>query len=629
MGIRVYRYGLLAPTAQVQRVNEQMRLAHAYYNNLVMLQRGLRNAMRAAETEHGNVKELQAKVAEAKLAYDGARADIRKQRSATRSRSETDEQKKRVFELKDVLIGARLALKEVRFKIRESGDLVQERDRLSEMANAMKRNMREHSGVYWGTYFLIEAAVDAAAKMPLWDGITPQDPHFRRWSGEGRIGVQYSPPTTPEKVFGGDTRLQIDPVDERAWWSKIRGERRRFNRTVLRLRVGSAGSGNREPIFASFPMKMHRPFPKDSFIRGATVHRRMIGPREDWSVTITVETPEGWRAEKGGEGAVAVDLGWRVIDDGIRVAIASDGQELNVSAWDMGGLAKADSLRSIRDSNFNLARERLVRQLAGEGETMISSDQPSPGEPGTSSTITTSPAVAGTVGPPWFAAATRTLSLWRSPARLAALCIRWRDNRFAGDEAAYEALRRWESDDDHLWRWETSQRKKTHRRRRDQYSNFAARLARQYETLVLERFDLRKIATRKDERENEAARSNRHAVAVSELRAVLTNAFEARGGRVVLVEAAYSTLTCSKCQHVNKLDLASSISQTCAACGVQWDQDVNASEVLMQRFIALENEPPESTPAAVTQKKWARAKVATDAKLDRKRARKAEANAAH
>ena len=46
-----------------------------------------------------------------------------------------------------------------------------------------------------------------------------------------------------------------------------------------------------------------------------------------------------------------------------------------------------------------------------------------------------------------------------------------------GEHEAYTALETWRYHDNHLWRWESDQRKKTERMRQDTYRVFAAKLA--------------------------------------------------------------------------------------------------------------------------------------------------------
>src|SRR5690606_14013043 len=83
------------------------------------------------------------------------------------------------------------------------------------------------------------------------------------------------------------TRLQVDAIDPRAW-SGTRSERRLHARTTLRIRIGSEG---RDPVWASFPMIMHRPLPPDGIVKQAAVKLARIGTRERWELHVTVQAP--------------------------------------------------------------------------------------------------------------------------------------------------------------------------------------------------------------------------------------------------------------------------------------------------------------------------------------------------
>jgi transposase len=427
------------------------------------------------------------------------------------------------------------------------------------------------------SYLIVEDAMQAAAKAPLYDGTEPNDPRFVRWTGDGAVSVQIQahagdePFGIVQATAGDDRRLQIrtglpaircakksSALKAAPLGAPLTG-RRAGHRADLRLRISSDG---REPIWATWPMIMHRPIPDEARIKRATVHVRKRGPREEWSVEITVDgvqprprTPTG--------GVVGVDLGWRVIGDELRVAKWSDDSdgegELRLDAKTISGLRKPESLQSTRDQNFDDARAQLNTWLHDSSDKL----------------------------PGWLKDKTTHLGQWRSEARLAGLCRQWKGQRFEGDAGAYDALEAWRYHDFHLWAWEEGQRTGALRHRREVYRRFAAELARKYETLVLEDFDLRDMArrptTEEQETTNEQARSNRHLAATSELRLCLIHAFAARGGRWTKEPPENTTRECNECHHINVFDAAANITHACFNCGVVWDQDENAAVNLLQR----------------------------------------------
>lgn len=585
----VFRYGLRAPTEGADLVREQIRRAHSYRNTLTEIERGRRAAQRAMLTECGDVAALDAAAKSADEVVERAARAIKSAKAAGRTRAVAPEPREALTAARVAKRDAVQALRTARRALREDADVASRRDAINEISAGLRRNARAHCGVYWGTYLLIEAEDEAARKAPLYDGAEPNDPRFCRWSGGGAIGVQVQGgEDAAALVDGDDTRIQIVRVADR------NAARASTRFAVLRMRVGSDG---RAPVWASFPMVMHREMPAGARVKAAAVHLRHIGPREEWYATITLDTSACEPARTLGPcGAVAVDIGWRVRDgEKLRVAYwtGEDGGngEVVLDTRTVSGLRLPESLRSQRDRHFDSARAALRAWLDGRTDT-----------------------------PAWLREATRFLAQWKAPAKLAALVGRWRANRWDGDGDGYDAIERWRYHDRHLWQWESDQREGALRRRRDVYRTEAAQLAKRYGHVVLEDFDLRDVTRRpaldSAEKTNETARSNRQLAAVSEFVGALRNAF---GGHVSNVSCVDSTHECSRCGHVDTFDAALRVHHACTRCGDVWDQDANASQVLLARYV---RERPSggpdaggarhgecgNDPAPVAESRWAKAK---------------------
>lgn len=585
MGMMVFKYGLRGPTMNEELVRQQMRAAHDYRNALVEIERARRAAVRSVMTADGAVGEAERALGEAEAALQSALAAVADARKKTRSRSETGAMKEAVKLARARKSEAVRAFAAAR-KAHMDGAAKHELEQIKAREGELQRGARNMSGAFWGTYLLIEAAHQQVRAMPLYDEGAPNDPHFVRWQGEGRVGIQLQRPFPVDDVFGAGRWLRIAPVDERAWNSESRGERRRLARTKLMMRVESDGQ---DPVWAEWPMVMHRPLPKGGRIRWVAVSMRRVGPREEWSVEITVETPDATQPTCG-TGAVAVNLGWRLTPDGLRVAtwVAEDGTtdhvmvptgQLRYVERNIGGgkremravpslldaFAKVDDLRGVRDGRFNIARDALADAL----ETLV--DVPS-----------------------WLREKTSHLRQWRSPARLAVLATRWREQRFAGDEDAFLALEAWRIQDRHLWTWESDQRDRVLRWRREIYRVAAADLARQYGTVVVEKTNMAKLARRpsveRQSCDNPTARHSRMTAAAGKARMIFAQAFASRGGRVVKVEPKDITRECHVCHHTHEDPIpADHIEHVCAKCGEKWDRDVNAAKNLLERWRAAEN----------------------------------------
>lgn len=566
MATRVYKYGLLPPTVNAELVREQMKLAHKFRNQLIEIERARRGAIRSI-LPHGQEEEA---YAIAKEAFAQAAKAISEARRLTRTRAETLGMKQTKAAALEKMKAAKNTLNDAR-RVRKDPRILEAVAAVNTRANELMKAIRAECAVYWGTYNLVHDAMKASIEdMPLFvkGGVEPNDPHFvPKDLASNRLGVQLQRPDdqTLDRLFSGtSTLVQVGNVPEKAHLNETsRGERRRLCRTMFRMRVSS--DEKQKPIFADWPMIFHRPLPKECLIKKVIVLVKKYGHREEWTAHFTVETPDTLplRTERGQSGTVYIDVGWRQIGDfgELRVATYIDDEgvtgEFRMPARTISGLRKPEELRSIRDKELNKAKAVLLEAIKG-----------------------------GLPRPDWLVERTKFLHLWKSAAGLTRLAYTWRDNRFEGDVAAYDALEAWRYHDFHLFDWEANQRRSAVRRRREEYRIFAAGLARKYKTLVLEDFNMKKVAMKapqEAEPENETARSNRVLAAISVLRDVLVNAF---AEDVHKENAVDTTHICHVCGSVEDFDAAKTIHHTCGACGTTWDQDRNACVVIRARHQA-------------------------------------------
>lgn len=546
--VRVYSYGLpLGPAPEcADLVDEQIVLARRYHNDLIAVERARRQAVRAIMGEVADVAAIEERIAALDAELQELRSQAKRTSAAERRRVPVSaEVKARIAELRAELKAARAERREARAALRDNAEVKARIAECNARANEMRKLMRAACGVYWGTYLLVERAIDQAARGKM-------DPRHRRWDGSGRIGVQLQGGLPVPALFGSDSRIQIDQIPTDAMMGS-RAHRRRATRTTVRLRIGSEG---RAPIWASFPVILHRPLPEDGVVKWAWAQRRRIGTRWRWELQLIVEARSFTPLPKLRGDACAIDIGWRTRgDEGLRVGyLANESghvEELLLPRIILDRLRHADSLRAIRDRNFDVIRGELAAWLA-ENDV-----------------------------PDWLRAATRHLHQWRSTARLASVAYRWREARFEGDEGMFTRLDAWRRQDRHLYQWEASERSKAIGRRRDHYRVMAADLARRYSTIVLERVDLREIARlpqpEEEDQQHAAARWQRRVAAVSELRDAIRKAAAKTGAQVVEMEAAHTTTKCHACGDACSFDAAEHLIHTCEHCGVMWDQDVNAA----------------------------------------------------
>lgn len=445
--IRVYKFGLRRPSGDdnLARIEHQLRAAHQYANDLVQIERARRAAVRACE---------------ASPEVDAAMEAVRQATKSTRK-------------------AALLALRRARATARAANEAALKD--IADKDHELRLGLRALTKTFWGSYLLVEASADQARKMLLYadDGLTPADPRFKSWRGIGQLGVQIQKEVSTADAFAGrHTFVQVTGAE------KSKGNPRG---TVLRIRVGSAN--DRTPVWAEWPIVLHRAIPDGATWKKVTVTSRQEGPpgnKPKWSCEITLDLPgehphELAVAHTGLSGTIAVEVAWDKPGDHLAVAYWQDdrGERSTVimpQTMYRGVREIPDGIRSVRDQLLNNFRPQFQATL-----------QAWQSRQGT-----------GTVHPV-LARAVATCLLWKSPGRFHELARSWRTpwHTHSGQEGIpepYALLRAWELRDIHLWQYESGARGGALRRRLDWYRNLAATWSRQYQTVILDDRDLTREA---------------------------------------------------------------------------------------------------------------------------------------
>jgi transcription initiation factor IIE alpha subunit len=550
----VFEYGCLPPISGEEALLDQLRRKNKLWNELVAVERNYRENVRSNLIE----AELDNKIKTLVDELENIKEEINKRKKRARSgRVDLQELKARAKELKNQLKQLRTEAKEIKKRLAEENkELLDEAE--TERRKLQKAAQRE-SGLYWCNYDDVIASYTIARRRVISEKRQLQ---FHRFDGTGKVFVRWQNGLPVSELFNcRDTRLQIDPVPENAWYSEKRSERRKLSRTKIRIRVGS--DENKKPVWCELPMVMHRPLPENGVIRNAAVVRERVGNRYRYKAVITVEI-QPVNLKSGNALAVGIDIGWRAVEGGLRVAYCKDemwgGGPLVIPERTLSQFKKLDDLKSIRDKHFNDAKEILATWLKGK------------------------------IVPAWLADYTVTLAQWRNKERLASLVRKWQENRFPGDQEIVAYLEEWQKRDKHLWNWEANLRDQIIKRRREMYRIFAASIAKKYGYVFIEDFNLRSVA-RKPAPEDGTKGSkpmdqNRTIAAISTLREAIINACRREGVQVIKVPAGHTTVECHVCGHKEKFDAAGHIFRTCPKCKTTWDQDENAAINILNRGLS-------------------------------------------
>lgn len=352
----VMRFGCKPPHENEGTVRDQANLAHRYRNRLVEIELGRRGRVEQAVQEHDPaLPGLESEIEQVANELAAVRGEIRRKNSVRRQRGTDADDKSTADGLRAELRRLRAERKERRTAAFADGTLRTSLDAIDAETHATAKQARADSGLYWGTYLVVENSMKDARKGA--------PPRFKRWDGSIHLAVQLQGGLDVARaVSGDDSRIWIEPLQGDTGW------------TVVHLRVASQG---RDPVWASVRTKIHRPIPSDCIIKWAHLICVPIGPRREWSLQLVVSRESGWvKPDLAQTGTVGVDLGWRILprDGSLRVAYAvgDDGveDELVLPADDIGRWRKAEDLRSIRDRHFNACRDRLAEWLSVHAESL-------------------------------------------------------------------------------------------------------------------------------------------------------------------------------------------------------------------------------------------------------------------
>jgi hypothetical protein len=622
---RIYSYGLRAPTKGAVRVHEQLILAGRYYNALIEIERQRRTEYRDARASVApELVRLDAERDALTVKIEAGREELLAKRQTDRQRTKLPELTLAVQQLKDERRRVILLVKAERERLKGLPEL----ERLSEVVQTRfyerNRAARAASGLYWGTYLLVEKAIESACKSKM-------DPKFHRVDGTGRLGVQLQGGMTAAELFGSDTRLQFDPVPPDKW--DTRPGRRKPS--AVRVRIGSDG---RAPIWAEFQAVLHRPLPKDAKIGWAWVRVVRNGPHLRWGLQLALES-ESFRRDppvKGSERVAAMNLGWRLLESGdVRVGYLVDAfgekRELVLPGSLRQSLMAASSIRSINDGHFNTARAVLARWMKEHGA----------------------------IAPAWLSEEIATMHAWHKRGRLSRVARRlaaempdfvreawaawYREHRVETPRKRrafhYEDLYAefdkasawlsgtplesitfyldlWRRKEAHLWEMETGKTGHVARARNNTFAVWASELAKAYATLIIDQTDLAELkrgAPPEGPSDTAAPVSRaRDAAGLGYLKGALLAAF---GGARLVQAPAHGITRTHDCGHENlsaefEAERKERIRVTCEGCQVSFDQDEQAAKNLLARFLGEgPGGKPEAAPARGAEKKARSAKI--------------------
>lgn len=538
---RVYAYGCLPPSREDERkVFAHLRLANAYYNHLISVEMEARSIFNSTLQELiPGLVDLEGRIQAARETKEEAQKLAKQSRAGKRVTDQT---------AKDAFEEAKRSFRELcELRAKTKKEATEAREKAKRAANDF-RAAADHEarfwfgpkmgGLCWRTTGFYEKAAKTARKSAKLSR--------KRFEGEGCIGGQVMEQTGLEstKIWSNQT-ITVDRIDPQVY-ALPRGQRRKATRTKATFRLSSGES-------VTLPVIMHRPLPENGKITEIRVQVLQRAGKPVYSLLVTLGFYEEPRKATG-TGVCGLDLGWSASDSDPEVdghvltvgAVAGD-QGAEVLTLDVGKHLHAESVQSATDKEFDEAKQHLLDACKALGET--------PRE-------------------------LRDLHKWRSHGRLRRAIHRLSK---LGHPLADRRMVDWLRHSRHR-RYVDHIRHDAREARKHHYRNIAARLSKQYHTVVLENLNLAAMG-RQGEVANTSAKTQFNwqlkAAAVNELRLALKNV----GLRVVEVNPAFTSQTCSECGSVDAKSRVSRALFQCSSCGHSTHADVNAAINIRARGI--------------------------------------------
>lgn len=352
-------------------------------------------------------------------------------------------------------------------------------------------------------------------------------------------------------------RFRLEPVEQWAYSGKTR------RHTKARLTRGLFGIANGEAV--RFKTVLHRELPRDALIKRVVWVGRSRPIRGwQWAIVIMVAEPPKPAARRMAARSCAINLGWRVMGNFVRVGVICDEagrcHELRLPL-------DAPTSRSRRHglhSGFYdlLAYDSEIGRLAENAKKRIEKFRE----------------LFSAAAPERVRPLLQELPKMRQAGLVNVIQI-LRDAEFAPE--ARQVLEQWLRENDRLKSLKLALSSRLIGRRRWLYQNLAAWLCRSYCRIVWETdFSIKAMIERRNQPPalRRAGRYHKWA-ATGELRRFIAAAASRYQTKIVPIKEPHSTIKCNVCGAIAAGD-KSRLFLTCPA-GHCWDQDVNAARNLL------------------------------------------------
>lgn len=567
--IVVRRYQLRKPVDWNRECDDQLYQQNRLWNALVAIDRQFRERYRQLLSENRAVAAAEAAMTLLLAEQRNLITERKRRRAAARSKSiDTSDIETRLTELRPLISAQAATAKAAKLAAKET--ITEQRKELSnEHFEAVKKTCQNAvaDGLWWSNCNAVHKSYQTARVRAMKNGT---DLNFHGYRGEGRLTNQIQGGMSPQVLFSErHSQVKVSPVDPAAFTSRFRGTREQYQNTTLEITALARGRDYRKNV--RFPMQLSRPIPDDVNIKDVVVTRRKVGSH--WRhAAVFLTTREVAELPPPDGPVVAIDLGWRRMTEGLRVAtILGDGGEPSYVICPQRTLDDIERCEAYRRRRDEL-RNAILAYL-----TTIDWNEAPPELAELGKALRTTPASAF--------------------GRIARLALAWRDHRDWGDFARIEE---WRRVDKRLWDTEANLRDKALYRRLDGYRKAAKAICEHAGVIILEKFNIADVAIKetKDGEETDQVRAMRRyrtIAAPSEFRKWILIQAEKRGIPIPRHQGV-SNNPHHRCGVTHRMVDPTALRQYCPGCGEYYDIDVNACRNMLAAYHASGAEPSKTPP---------------------------------
>ena len=415
---------------------------------------------------------------------------------------------------------------------------------------------RQNSGLWWGNYNAVVKAFEYGRSATLRAKGTLRK---KEGLGPGRLTNQIQGGASVEHLFDGTlSQVNINPVPGEAWSDASRGRRKRLQRTFLHA-TAFVRDGQRRTV--TWPIVLHRPLPPDCRIKEVVVNRRQFAGRWKWTVSFFCTRVSEFISPAPGNRHVTVDIGWRKLEDGLRIATYLSGSEEPVFV--------------VLHNDF-LGAYALIGELQAKLVTVLQEGVE----------IFSSLKVAETLSN--CAARIEIFQSLTEKKHVDLIdLIRYLVKQNFFYQINNIEINNWHKSYNKIYLWLKNHQRKTILRRKHLYRNTAVSIVDRAASVTIHDVKLGELAVRRPAESNQAffpqkARYYRVVAATSDLLRFIEQ-------RCIKCDVPFTRiqlptpLPCPTCGSIKRQTRADALVQKCLYCNAKWDQDVEACRELARQ----------------------------------------------